>query len=587
MKKFTNFLQIFTVVIALFALQSCREDALEIAELDRTDVTSYSDLFNAFWDTMNNDYNYFNEQEQNWDDVYREYNPKFEALSTFNKTDVSPVLAEKEANLAFKYFAEIITNKVLDQHFGIRVTIPLPSITTLNRQTTVSETFLSSMKYKYTEEDGFLNLGGIQKNPTFSTRNIGAVMKGLRLAPATVYDEGPILAGFLQSDPETMYIQLTQFSVINLAITEGAFPILQDINNLEGINQSYFDNLKRLDNNNGSQFETLIKNNLNEFKALISTVMASNEYENYISGLDNFKNTELVDNLVASLLPLANLTTSAKASFNANHNSVFPTLSAYFNNPNTTQEQKEAVNELYGSYLNRMESYQTISSYAFVTTLFGIIPISNDFDVVLTAIAASNDSFDLYRKVYNPITNGTAKKIILDLRGNGGGAVIDARIFTERFITQQKVWGYQRTKEGNGRFNYSPWVPIETKPHRFALNQNIPIAVLIDENSISMSELSTMMIKSQGSHVTIVGDNSRGGTAGLGGQDDFNGGNRLQNRYLNFFMPLLAFKDSQGKVIESFGITPDVKVIPTQEDVDNLFTTFVDPAFNAALEAIN
>ena len=117
MKKLKYILQIFIVVLSLQTLQSCREDALEIAELDRTDVASYSDLFNAFWDTMNNDYNYFNEQEESWDNVYKKYSPKFKKLTTFNKADVSPIEAEKEAKaleddikngLAFRYEGDIL-----------------------------------------------------------------------------------------------------------------------------------------------------------------------------------------------------------------------------------------------------------------------------------------------------------------------------------------------------------------------------------------------------------------------------------------------------------------------------------------------
>ncbi|WP_431164953.1 S41 family peptidase [Tenacibaculum halocynthiae] len=585
MKKITYILQIFIVLISFSTLQSCREDSLEIAELNRTAVNSYSDLFNAFWDTMNNDYNYFNEQEENWDDIYRKYSPKFKAFSTFNKANVDPILAEKEANLAFKYFAEIITNKILDQHFGLSVVIPIPSVKSLNRQTTMTESFVSNMTYKYTEEDGFVNLGRTQRNPRVSQRDVRRVMGLQKLDPASIYVGGPLLAGFLKSDPETMYIQLSQFNVISHAINDGAFPILKDINSLSGINQSYFKALKDLDNTSGSQFENMMNDNLSELKKLVSTVIASNEYKNYTTALDKFKSTELVDDLEASLTPLANFTTTAKASFDTKNDAVLPLLRAYYNNPSTTAGQKAAVNELYGIYVKRIKSYQTISSFIFSTTLWGIFPITNDFDDVLSSIAR-NYSFDLYKKVYNPIANGKVKKVVLDLRSNGGGAVIDARIFTERFVTQQKVWGYQRTKEGNGRFNYSPWVPVETNPHQFGIKQNVPTAILIDESSVSMSEISTMMIKSQGNHVTIVGDNSAGGTAGLGGQDTFNGGNRLNNGYLSFYMPLMAFQDSNGKIVEAVGVTPDVKVIPTQTQVDQLSTTFIDPAYNAALNAI-
>ncbi|WP_299161354.1 S41 family peptidase [uncultured Tenacibaculum sp.] len=585
MKKIKYILLIFITIISLYMLQSCREDSLEIAELNRTGVTSYSDLFDTFWDTMNNDYNYFNEEKENWDDVYKKYSPKFKNLTTFNKANVDANQAEKEANLAFKYFAEIITGKILDQHFGLNVSIPLPSITLPNRNATISASFSSNMKYKYTEEDGFINFGRNQRNPKVSKGNVSLVMSNEKLDPTTIFKSGPFLAGFLKNDPETLYIQLTQFTVYPNSLTDNSFPLLEDISNISGINQSYFEDLKKLDNKAGKDFENLIKDNLTTFKTLISTIINSNEYKNYIESLNSFKNTELINNFQTSLTPLENFTKLTKSNFNTKHASLFSTLSLYYNNPSTTYAQKEAVNILYEIYNKRIENYKKLSGFTSSIKFF-IWTFSDDFDVLLNNIS-TNYPLDIYNKLYNPITNGKAKKIILDLRGNGGGYVIDARIFTERFITQQKNWGYQRTKEGNGRFNYSPWVSVETKPHKFALKQNVPIAIILDEDSFSMSEISTMMIKSQGDHVTIVGDNSGGGTAGLGGQDDFNGGNTSDNGYLSFYMPLMAFKDSNGKIVESIGVAPNVKVIPTQEQVDQLTTTYIDPAFDAALKAVN
>ncbi|RHM65186.1 hypothetical protein DWZ57_03995 [Bacteroides fragilis] len=46
------------------------------------------------------------------------------------------------------------------------------------------------------------------------------------------------------------------------------------------------------------------------------------------------------------------------------------------------------------------------------------------------------DKIDFYRNFLVPLKVGKIKKIILDLRGNGGGMVLDARTFTDRFITK-------------------------------------------------------------------------------------------------------------------------------------------------------
>ncbi|WP_440880054.1 S41 family peptidase [Tenacibaculum sp. C7A-26P2] len=578
MKKITFFLQIVTLSIVLIAFQGCREESLEIAELDRSyfDVTSYDKLFETFWDTMNNNYNFFNEQETNWDKVYREYSPKFKALTTFGRSDVNPALAMDEAEIAFKYFADIINDNIIDEHFGLTVNIPLPSTTGLYGSDQVSEFFRKNTKYKYTKEDGFVNLFQELKNPRIF------VSKGVmsnKLDPATRFSGGPLLSGFLIDDPETMYIRLEGFSITPMGI-ETKFPRLNDINNLSGINQVFFSDLKKLDNEFGTLIETLINDNFKDFKTLIKNIIASDEYKTYVNGLDKFRNTELVDDLQGSLLPLITFIRSNKKDYTKSFSDIDSLINTYFGDPNKTRDQKINLDNLYSAYLEKTDKYRTVSGFEFEgeTGTF-------DLDIILSFLDISYP-FEIFKRLFNPITNGTAKKIIIDLRGNGGGYVNDARIFTDRFLTKQAVWGYQRTKEGNGRFNYSPWFPNVTAPHKFGLKQDIPIAVLVDKGSVSMAEISTMMIKSQGNHVTILGDNSLGGTAGLGGNDDYNGGSRSNNYYLDFYMPLMAFKDSQGNVIEGTGVTPDTKVIPTNEEASAYFTTGFDPVFNAALEAL-
>ncbi|CAA0211286.1 S41 family peptidase [Tenacibaculum maritimum] len=567
----------------LFTLQSCREEALHVSEIERSVINSYDHLFKTFWDIMNNDYNYFNEQEGNWDDIYREYSPKFQKLTTFNKRNVDPVLAKKEANLAFLYFAEIITDKILDQHFYIDVTIPLPSIQSINRQTSVTERFFTRMDYKYTKEDGFINLGKTHKNPLIASNDIDAVMSSVKLIPSTIVNQFPILSGFLKDDPETMYIRSNGFFVIDQSLNRASFPELKNISNLSGINESHFDLLKGIDPNITSEIKRLITSNLNDFKSLISTNIASNEYQSYLTSLDKFINTELITDLQNNLIPLASHMTTTKNTFELKEENLRSFLRDYLTRPNTTQNQKENVNKLYSLYLKKINDYKSLSGFTGSATSPFEDPMMDDFDNLLRTVS-NKYLFDIYKKLYNPITKGVMKKIILDLRGNRGGAIADFRVFTERFITRQGDWGYQRTKEGNGRFNYSPWISISAKPHKFALTKDIPIVILIDELSLSMAEYSTMMIKSLKNNVTIIGDNSGGGTAGTFITDIYNGGNLSNNDYIAFYTPLMAFKNIDGEVIENIGITPDKKVVPTQEEVNQFLTSFIDPAFNAALK---
>ena len=590
MKKITFFLQIVTLFIVLIAFQGCREEPLEVKELNRSglDIDSYEKLFETFWDTMNNDYNFFNEQETNWDDIYREYSPKFKALTTFTRSDADVAKARKEADIAFKYFAEIVTENIIDKHFALTIKIPLRSVTGGNdffKEHVVEEVFSRGMKYEYSEEEGFKRILPGQNNSTISVDN---EITGKKLIPSTILDikttkNSPVLfSGSLKDASNTMYIRLTDFSLTKLGI-ERNFPELNNIDNLNYIvNKSVINNFKKFDSTLGETLKELMKINIKDFKSLINKILSSDEYKAYKEGLEEFKNKELVDKLQNSLTPLISFIQSNKVNFETINNEINELLIDNYFDASTPENKKNAIARLFNEFESKINRYKQISG--FVSKRIGVEG-TEDLDAGLTYLRDFYH-FDVFKKLFNPLTNGTVKKIIIDLRGNSGGFINDSRLFTDRFLTKQTVWGYDRTKEGNGRFNYSPWFPAYTTPHKFCLKKDIPITILIDYDSMSMSEDCTLRIKSQGDHVTIIGDNSRGGTAGLGSTDRYNGGNQSNNYYLDFYMPFMAFKDSQGNVIEGIGITPDIKVIPTKEEANNYPNTGIDPVFNKALEVL-
>lgn len=80
----------FLLFLVIFISSSCVEDVTESTKeptrYTANDIKSYSDLFDVFWNTMNQRYNYFYEQSSfNWETVYNEYAPKFKKLKTFNR----------------------------------------------------------------------------------------------------------------------------------------------------------------------------------------------------------------------------------------------------------------------------------------------------------------------------------------------------------------------------------------------------------------------------------------------------------------------------------------------------------------------
>ncbi|MFP3636928.1 hypothetical protein, partial [Bacillus sp. SIMBA_033] len=113
-----NFSKTIMLCLGLFIsampLYSCVTEAeLSTAEPTRyttNTIKSYTDLFNVFWKVMDERDHYFYKQKRSdgmeWDAVYREYYPKFEALKTFDVGNDKDIIENRAK--AEQYFTDII-----------------------------------------------------------------------------------------------------------------------------------------------------------------------------------------------------------------------------------------------------------------------------------------------------------------------------------------------------------------------------------------------------------------------------------------------------------------------------------------------
>ncbi len=152
--------------------------------------------------------------------------------------------------------------------------------------------------------------------------------------------------------------------------------------------------------------------------------------------------------------------------------------------------------------------------------------------------------------------------LILDLRYNGGGYLDGAVDLASMFLTGGtvvRVEGRERaeTHEASGR----PILP------------DIPLAVLVNQGSASASEIVAGALQDHGRAV-IVGMQ----TFGKGSVQevlDLPGGSSLR-------VTIAEWKTPSGRSIEEEGITPDIAVDRTREDVE----AERDPQMEAAVEAV-
>ncbi|WP_223609375.1 S41 family peptidase [Chryseobacterium sp. OSA05B] len=533
-------------------LNSCLEESESITEATRytsNDVKSYADLFKVFWKVMDQRYNYFYEQKRNddmdWNTIYKTYYPKFEALKSYNQNSgASDADYQADAEKARQYFTEIV-DPIIDRHFNVKIKMPYS-----NSGINITYTFYGGMKTKGPN--------------TYPFDNKYAYMKE-RLEDGALLSNNFLLAGSLKANPGVYYFSFKNFTLsssqkINLSDKY----LSPDPGNNLVLTPAMIENSSELNAITNITVRNQVKNFTLNILNQWNTFPNSNDIKAFNEQIKTFKTTEILSD------PFLTLTQQALTQSN---NLVKYSAAATYSSVSTNETlpyiqwfiQKMDEHVKYGYNLNQ-------------------------FQTAATAILAKAP---FYKKFLNPLRRGNIKKIIIDLRSNGGGAVIDARFFSDRFITKNAIAYYQRTKEGNGQFNYTPWVPVQTTPHLFGIPKNIPTVILTDKASASMSEITTLMLKSQGNHIISMGDYSAGATAGLGGSDDFNGGSRdlVAGGILEFYIPLMAAKDASGAVIEGIGVKPDIYVTPPTDaelqQMKNSPATFIDRVIEEALKYLS
>ncbi|WP_343561683.1 S41 family peptidase [Sphingobacterium sp.] len=184
------------------------------------------------------------------------------------------------------------------------------------------------------------------------------------------------------------------------------------------------------------------------------------------------------------------------------------------------------------------------------------------------ALAKYANKFRTYRNAlesfFSKLKDSTLKGVIIDVRSNGGGNLSDLDFLVGRMISSPLQIGYTRSKVNNGRLDYTPWVPALVAPQKDGQKVTCPIVMLADAHSVSMSEITTMAIKSLPNGY-FVGERTWGGTGPLSTNIYYNGGQfdvagNLLPYGLNVYTSSLMFKYKDGKVYEGVGFSPDVEV---------------------------
>lgn len=509
------------------------------------DVQSYGDLFEVFWSVMNQRYCDLYEQAgtsaMNWDQIYTEYKPKFDALKSFLHTyDFTQTEIQADNTKAQQYFKEIV-GKIIDQHFYVNVTLPI------SHSSTETVTFASTLRKRDNE------------NPLFYRWEY---MQNQLKQDGTSFDNGganlfSMMGGFLKDHPDIYYLGFTVFSINeNCFYTYGQDYLPVNAESPYHLDQQGIIN-QVSDLQTSEEKRTKIEQ---EAVALLSTI---NQY---------FESDD-VQTLCKKMTAYSNkgdyygLTDYAqKAADNA------PDIIKDLENAESVSDVASHI----FSVMKRDNTCQAIcseTSFAqwYAQSLAKYLCHERELNAYWTDLTFTyqHSLVEKYRRYFlEPLAAGKINKLIIDVRSNGGGDVVDTRLLTDYLISHTATYGYARKKENNNPYGYSPWVPQQIAVTPNCLGRNIPTVVLIDNYSASMAETTALLLKSQGDHVKTVGRNSFGALCMLSEDNSSYNGGWIGNvtSYLTFYMPLMMTKDANGNILEAVGITPDYTVDPMTED---------------------
>lgn len=145
--------------------------------------------------------------------------------------------------------------------------------------------------------------------------------------------------------------------------------------------------------------------------------------------------------------------------------------------------------------------------------------------------------------------------LILDVRDNSGGSLVEAERLASRFTNEKTLVGYIYHKTGKGHNDFSSPEPVYVTPSNGVRWQK-PVVVLTNRETFSAANDFVKSMK-RFPNVTVMGDQTGGGSGMPFSQELPNGwGLRFS---------AVVFLDADRQHIE-FGIKPDIPVALSQDD---------------------
>lgn len=173
---------------------------------------------------------------------------------------------------------------------------------------------------------------------------------------------------------------------------------------------------------------------------------------------------------------------------------------------------------------------------------------------------------NLLNTFWQNLRSRECKGLIFDMRGNIGGATADIEYLLRPLLTEDIYFANLRTKKGEGRLNYTPWVPYTFSPRDPIPNAgSIPVVALINDYSISCGELLPLAVRALPKGY-LIGTTTWGATGPRIGNDYPNALNdgsftvRWNTGSLNVVQAGYQTRGKNFENYEGIGVEPDLRV---------------------------
>lgn len=537
-----NFKYLITSVAVLSAmLTSCRQDNTNLLSYEDYDAyyyseanSSYAGQFKGVWNAMNNNYGIWDYETVDWDKVYDEYLPKFEALDKrIEKGDTIP-------SSEIKDLYDSVIGPLQDGHFLLQF---------MNLQTGEFTYCQPSTQNDVPEGADRDSFEIIQYNVPYS------------IPDNQIY-------GVTKAD--TFYVEKTHFALEQISkVLEPLSQMYNSLSALDSLTETEILEIYEIERF-AMKVQRVLKNYDNPFIRLDRKLkkLLNKNTQNEPSGEESAEETEELKEY--------------------SYNTLVEEFEQYEMLPWSDELDDLSDFFLYTAQLSdnvMLLKYNQFSLTSFIENSFLSETAKNIQERFIDAYSLWFDNVQELHKA------GKLKGVIIDIRGNGGGFINDFQYTLGALLPEGGYKaGKMRAKNGVGRLDYAPLVDavLPTMSQEHEVIDDVPIVVLANTRSVSMSEFTSIVAK-QIPNAYVIGNQTWGGMSSLNMGHPYYSDTYsscvgvFDKTSFSLYIPSYPiFYDGYG-LLENKGVTPDIEV---NFDPNKYLSTKHDTQLDRALEFI-